>query len=152
MRIEINQLDKKNNEEESAIFNIFEVSGAVEKAIDILESSVHLLVVQDINSDEFHNIKTHTILYAEYVERKIFLYTSTEVYTIGSESLVQFIKHLPNNFIRVSKNTIINIYQVQSFIAQSNGNLIITMKCNEKLMVSRRYVKSLKEALIISAS
>lgn len=54
---------------------------------------------------------------------------------------------LPSNFIQISKNNAVNIYEVQAVETNIGGNLLIKLSTNEKLVVSRRYIKAFKDYL-----
>ncbi|WP_141213125.1 LytTR family DNA-binding domain-containing protein, partial [Brevibacillus laterosporus] len=54
---------------------------------------------------------------------------------------------LPDNFIRISKTIIINIHCLNKFSVKPNGNLEALLLNGEKVIVSRKYVASLKKNL-----
>lgn len=146
MKIVINKILEKLDIDESAVFNIFAVTPSIEKAISYLKESNYTIVAQDIDSDKFVQLKVMDILYLEYLERQIFLYTQKRT-LIMKDSLSNFSKALPNEFVRISKSTIVNSLDIKNFIAQKNGNLTLETLSNEKLIVSRRYVTNVKKAL-----
>lgn len=146
MKIVINKILEKLDIKESAIFNIFEVTPSIEKAISFLEESNYTIVAQNIDSEEFIQIKISDILYLEYLERRIFLYTKNST-LITKDSLLNFSKILPNEFVQISKSTVANSLYIKAFIAQKNGNLTLEIVGNEKLIVSRRYVANVKKTL-----
>lgn len=146
MKIVINKILEKLDIDESAVFNIFAVTPSIEKAISYLKESNYTIVAQDIDSDKFVQLKVMDILYLEYLERQIFLYTQKRT-LIMKDSLSNFSKALPNEFVRISKSTIVNSLDIKNFIAQKNGNLTLETLSNEKLIVSRRYVTDVKKAL-----
>lgn len=146
MKIVINKILEKLDIDESAVFNIFAVTPSIEKAISYLKQSNYTIVAQDIDSDKFVQLKVMDILYLEYLERQIFLYTQKRT-LIMKDSLSNFSKALPNEFVRISKSTIVNSLDIKNFIAQKNGNLTLETLSNEKLIVSRRYVTDVKKAL-----
>lgn len=146
MKIVINKILEKLDIDESAVFNIFAVTPSIEKAISYLKESNYTIVAQDIDSDKFVQLKVMDILYLEYLERQIFLYTKKRT-LIMKDSLSNFSKTLPNEFVRISKSTIVNSLDIKNFIAQKNGNLTLETLSNEKLIVSRRYVTNVKKAL-----
>ncbi|WEG72583.1 LytTR family DNA-binding domain-containing protein [Vagococcus intermedius] len=146
MKIVINKILEKLDIKESAIFNIFEVTPSIEKAISFLEESNYTIVAQNIDSEEFIQLKISDILYIEYLERRIFLYTKNST-LITKDSLSNFSKILPNEFVQISKSTVANSLYIKAFIAQKNGNLTLEIVGNEKLIVSRRYVANVKKTL-----
>ena len=147
MKIVINKILERWNSKESTVFNIYEMTPSIEKAISFLKEGNFTIVVQDIDSDEFVQLKIMDILYLEYLERRIFLYTKERTLII-KDSLSNFSKTLPNEFLQISRNTIVNALHIKSFMAQKNGNLALKTVSNEKLIVSRRYVANIKKLLV----
>jgi DNA-binding LytR/AlgR family response regulator len=146
MKIVINKILEKLDIKESAVFNIFEVTPSIEKAISLLKESNYTIVAQNIDSEEFIQLKISDILYLEYLERQIFLYTKNST-LITKDSLSNFCKILPNEFVQISKSTVVNSLYIKAFIAQKNGNLALEIVGNEKLIVSRRYAVYVKKTL-----
>ncbi|PAD26469.1 DNA-binding protein [Niallia circulans] len=146
MKIVVNKILKKLDSQESAIFNIFEVTPSIEKVISILKESNYTIIAQDIDSEKFSQIKISDIFYLEYLERRIFLYTKNNTLTTR-DSLSNFMKVLPKEFVQISKSTVVNSLYIKSFIAQKNGNLLLETIEHEQLIVSRRYVQNVKKSL-----
>lgn len=146
MKITINRILEKLDSKESAIFNIFQVTPSKEKAISLLKESNYTIVAQNIDSKEYVQLKILDILYLEYLERKIFFYTNENILFI-KDSLSNFIKLLPEEFIQISKNTVVNSLSIEKFYAKKNGNFILKITSHENLMISRRYVPNLKKTL-----
>jgi DNA-binding LytR/AlgR family response regulator len=146
VKIVVNKILKKLDSQESAIFNIFEVTPSIEKVISILKESNYTIIAQDIDSEKFSQIKISDIFYLEYLERRIFLYTKNNTLTTR-DSLSNFMKVLPKEFVQISKSTVVNSLYIKSFIAQKNGNLLLETIEHEQLIVSRRYVQNVKKSL-----
>ncbi|MGK0550664.1 LytTR family DNA-binding domain-containing protein [Enterococcus faecalis] len=146
MKIVINKILEKLDIKESVVFNIFEVTPSIEKAISFLKDTNYTIVAQNIDSEEFIQLKISDILYLEYLEREIFLYTKSST-LITKDSLSNFCKILPNEFVQISKSTVVNSLYIKAFIAQKNGNLALEIVGNEKLIVSRRYAVHVKKTL-----
>lgn len=146
MKITINRILEKLDSKESAIFNIFQVTPSIEKAISLLKESNYTIVAQNIDSKEYVQLKILDILYLEYLERKIFFYTNENILFI-KDSLSNFIKLLPEEFIQISKNTVVNSLSIEKFYAKKNENFILKITSHENLMISRRYVPNLKKTL-----
>lgn len=86
-------------------------------------------------------ISCSTVIYLEYLERKIFVYTKENIFEIKSP-LYKLQSELPDNFIRISKNIIINIHFLNKFSAKANGNL-------EALLSNRRKSNCVKENMFL---
>ena len=91
-----------------------------------------------------HKLYETDLYYADTVEGKTFLYTKDEVYEIP-ESLSGIEQRLKGNqFVRISKNCLINIDYLSKVEPYSNHRLLAHMKNGEKLIVGRTYIPELK--------
>ncbi|KAJ75329.1 hypothetical protein P788_2850 [Enterococcus faecalis MTUP9] len=142
VEVKINQLKGTNNSQ-SVTFNIFQMTATFEKAIDILNQTNSYILGNSLNSDKQYKIRYSNILYIDYVDRNVCLYTEKETYWVRS-SFISIVRELPKNFIQVSKNTAVNIFQIIQIEPAMNGNLILTLITEEKMVVTRRYIKKLK--------
>lgn len=95
----------------------------------------------------FININPVDVFYIQTTDKKTFLYTIDDIYEI-SEKLYQLEEQLSNlHFFRVSKDTLVNLMHIKSVHPQLNRNLLILLKNDEKLIMSRRYVSEFKTKL-----
>lgn len=85
------------------------------------------------------------IVYLAYRNREIFFSTQQGSYVIRC-SLSSFLENLPLYIVQTTKNSAVNIYYVRKFSVQLNGNLVLWLATGNKQVVSRRYVKALKDA------
>ena len=91
-----------------------------------------------------HKLYETDLYYAETVEGKTFLYTANEVYET-SESLLSIEQRIKGKqFVRISKNCLINIDFLSKVEPYSNHRLLAHMKNGEKLIVGRTYIPELK--------
>lgn len=91
-----------------------------------------------------HKLYETDLYYADTVEGKTFLYTENEVFET-TESLLCIEQSLKGNqFIRISKNCLINIDFLTRVEPYSNHRLLAHMKNGEKLIVGRTYIEELK--------
>ncbi|HFO0458424.1 TPA: LytTR family DNA-binding domain-containing protein [Bacillus paranthracis] len=133
--------------EESCTFYIHKVTSFILDMVSTLEnSSDNYLIVNSTHKGEQEKISCSTVIYLEYLERKIFVYTKENIFEIKSP-LYKLQSELPYNFIRISKTIIINIHFLNKFSAKANGNLEALLSNREKVIVSRKYVSSLKKQL-----
>lgn len=145
IKIKINQLTNQSDEE-SVIFNLFSLNATIDKVISMLTKSSATILVTDLYENTQHKIKYVDVLYIDYVDRNICLYTTDGTYWV-KKSFIKMLDILPSNFIQISKNNAVNIYEVQAVETNIGGNLLIKLSTNEKLVVSRRYIKSFKDYL-----
>lgn len=93
-------------------------------------------------------IALENIYYFESVDNKTFLYLNKEVYRCN-EKLYELEKHLADTtFVRISKNCILNISVVRSVRAQFSGRLEAKLLNDEKVVVSKHYIKAFKDKFI----
>jgi DNA-binding LytR/AlgR family response regulator len=91
-----------------------------------------------------HKLYETELYYADTVEGKTFLYTENKVYETA-ESLSGIEQRLKGNqFIRISKNSLINIDFLTKVEPYSNHRLLAHMKNGEKLIIGRTYIPELK--------
>ena len=91
-----------------------------------------------------HKLYETDLYYADTVEGNTFLYTEDEVYET-SESLLSIGQRLKGKqFVRISKNCLINIDFLAKVEPYSNHRLLAHMKNGEKLIVGRTYIPELK--------
>lgn len=145
MKVNINIIEKLK--EESCTFYVHKVTSFILDMVSTLEnSSDDYLIVNSIHKNEQEKISCSTIYYLEYLERKVFIYTKENIFEIKSP-LYKLQYTLPDNFIRISKTTIVNIHFLNKFSAKTSGNLEALLSNGENLIVSRKYVSSLKYKL-----
>jgi len=91
-----------------------------------------------------HKLYESNLYYADTVEGKTFLYTESDIYETA-ESLSGVEQRLKGNqFVRISKNCLINIDFLAKVEPYSNHRLLAHMKNGEKLIVGRTYIPELK--------
>lgn len=87
------------------------------------------------------------ILYVEAVERNTFVYTTEEVYE-SDLKLYEFEQQLSGrDFIRVSKQGLLNLKQVKSLRADVDRKIRVTLQNGEQIIVSRMYADELRKRL-----
>ena len=91
--------------------------------------------------DEIFQLDPANILYIESVDRKTFLYTEQQIFET-ERRLYEL-----ESFFRASKAIIINLQRVQSLRPELGARLLLTMDNKEKIVVSRKYAKTIKNAL-----
>lgn len=95
-------------------------------------------------NDSIHSLLANDLYYIESVDNKSFLYDQNEVYE-SDVKLYKFEKLVEGtNFIRISKNIIVNIAYIESVRALFNGKFEATLTNDEKVIVNRHYVKAFK--------
>lgn len=89
----------------------------------------------------------HQIYYFEVIDNAVFAYTKEDVFEVKMR-LYQLEEMLSDAvFQRISKSTLLNIRKVKSFSSSIHGRMEATLLNQEKVIISRTYVKSLKRLL-----
>lgn len=92
-------------------------------------------------------LEMDNIYYFESVDKKTFIYLHNKVYETALR-LYELEKKLENtDFFRASKSTIINLSKIKMITPVFGGRLEVLLENDEKLVVSRQYVGSLKRKL-----
>ena len=94
-----------------------------------------------------YRIPVYSIYYIESMERKTFIYTKNEVYC-SRRSLNETMKNLPEtDFVQISKSCALNINMLKSVRVLPNSKLEALLANEEKVIVTRNYLKRIREKL-----
>ncbi len=118
---------------------------------DVLRLKSHIAIYDNTltakKEKEIYMISSSDVLYFESVDNRTFLYTTEDVFEIDRR-LYELENILSEkDFIRISKSQVLNIHKVKSLKPELNRTILATMCNGEKLSISRKYVKDLKELL-----
>lgn len=97
--------------------------------------------------NETYLLETEKILYIEAVDRKTFVYTNSE--NFESELKLYEIEQelIERDFLRISKNSIVNLRKIKSLKTDVNRKIRITLQNGEQIVVSRMYSDELRKKL-----
>lgn len=84
-----------------------------------------------------------TIFYIESIQEIQYIHTTNGIYTTR-QRLYVLEKMLPDDFVRVSKSTLLNMDTVKSYKPLTGGLMFAAFPNEEGTYISRRYVKDLK--------
>ena len=119
-----------------------------EEMLEILallrERSVRLV---GYKNGESHILPPGDIYYAEAVDGRIFLYTANLVLETFQSLVLLQERYVDAGFLRIGKSQLVNLYHVVRLKSLTNSRVEITLQNEERLIVSRHYVQSLKEKL-----
>ena len=117
----------------------------VERIISLMRMMDMQIAVK--KGDETVLLDAGEILYIEAVERSTFVYTEKETYE-SSLKLYEFEQQLSEkDFIRISKQSIINLRKVKSLRSEINRKIRVTLQNDEQIIVSRMYSDELRSRL-----
>lgn len=99
-------------------------------------------------NDRTYSLVAKDLYYIESVDNKLFLYNHKEIFE-SDLKLYEFEQLVDGtDFIRISKNLIVNTTFVESVRALFNGRFEAILTNNEKVIVNRHYVKAFKEKFL----
>lgn len=119
----------------------------IRKVIDMIEKNVIHLEAK--KGTQFYTLETQDIYYIESVDNATFIYQKEEVFESNEKlyALEEKLQH--TSFIRINKSTIVNMDNLVSVRPLQNYRLEARLKNEEKIIISRHYMKQVKQYLNI---
>ncbi len=142
MKVEIRQIGPA--EEENAVISVNTVTDSIRSAVDLLENQCRTIPV--VSDGKTMMCRTDQIYYIESVDKRSFVYTKAGCYETKYR-LYELEELLDVRFLRCAKAMIINIRKIRSVKGELNGRMRAEMLNGEQIIISRGYVKELKEKL-----
>lgn len=97
--------------------------------------------------DRQYEIPLTDIFYIESVDNKVFLYTRDKVYETR-QKIYEFEALLKEkHYLRVSKSMLLNLLKVEAIKPALNGRFTAVLRSGEQIIITRKYVPELKQAL-----
>ena len=143
MRIEIDVDDKYANTE--VIIRTPKITQEIEKMIALMRMINMQIGVR--HNDEIYLLDIEKILYIDTVDRKILVYTEDEIYESDLKLYEIEMELVERDFLRVSKQTIVNLRKVKSLRAEFDRKIRLTLQNGEQIIVSRMYSDELRRKL-----
>ena len=143
MKIEID-IDERYSDTE-VVIRAKRLTRDVEKLVALMRMIDMQVGVRQ--GEETYLLDADRILYVETVDRKTFVYTEKETYE--SELKLYEIEQelLAHDFLRISKQTIVNMRMIKSLRADIDRKIRVTLKNGEQIVVSRMYSDELRRKL-----
>ena len=95
--------------------------------------------------DKTYILQIASVFYIESVDEHTFIYCKDKVYETD-QKLYQIEEVMPKaDFVRISKNCILNIRKLNSVRPLLNGKMEVTLTNGEVQIVNRHYLKDFKE-------
>ena len=88
------------------------------------------------------------IFYAESVDNKVFIYTAKESFEVRHKLYELEEKLSGRSFIRVQKSMLLNMLKIKAVKPALGGRYSALLKNGEEIIISRKYVLDLKNALM----
>lgn len=133
-----------NPNEEEAVIKAAEITDSIAAAIGLLENGDKQLIC----TKDGENIPCPfaKIYYIEALDDKTFVYTKDECLEVKYR-LYELENMLDYRFFRCSKSMICNIKKIKGVRAADNSKMEASLLNDEKILISRSYVKVLKKRL-----
>ena len=130
------------NEEDSIVISVKNMSDKIMRALEILKSPDDLIVQLD---HQTFKLPIPEIFYIESVDFKTFVCAESVVYQ-SKLKLYEVEEVLSqSDFLRVSRQVILNVSKIRSVASAGGGRIEVLLANGEKLIVSRQYAPALKE-------
>ena len=143
--LEIIFKEPQDDEVDQIIVKCRIVSPELKHALNTFIAANNILV--GTIGDETFRIPFSSILYIESVDDKTFLYGEKKVWE-SKQRLYELEDVLAaDGFLRISKSRILSLRKIESFSPALSGRLKANLTNGEQVIVSRKYVSSLKKAL-----
>ena len=143
MKIEIDIDDKYQDTE--VLIKASKLSPDIEKMITLMRMvNMQINVSKD---GETYLLDTQKILYIESVDRKTFVYTKDGIYESDLKLFEVEQELIEQDFIRISKQSVVNLRKIKSLKADINRKIRLTLVNDEQIIVSRMYSDELRKRL-----
>jgi DNA-binding LytR/AlgR family response regulator len=143
MKLTINADDRYTETE--IIVNCNRMSDDIEKLLATIR--VFDMKINGRKDGRDYILEIADIIYIESIDKRTFLYTLKDNYESPFRLYELEAKLVAMDFLRVSRNCIINVNHIQSIETELNSRLILTMPGEIKLIVSRQYASEVKQKL-----
>ncbi len=144
--MKVNLFVSKDVEEPYADIHTNELTDSITKAMSILESddSKEMLAVK--KGSDFALLEYGEVFMFRVEDKQVKVYTESKEYLI-KKPLYQVEETLNNDFVRISKTTIVNLKKIKRVAPSLKGMMFIQLKNGLKDNISRKYLPDFKQAL-----
>ena len=132
-------------DKEGAVIKAMAITEDIQSAIELLEAGSGSIAVT--REGQTYLCKIHDIYYIESVDKKTFLYTKNECFETRYR-LYELEEMLNRYFLRCSKAMIVNMRKIKAVKSELGGRMNATLLSGEVIVISRSYVKELKQRLL----
>lgn len=132
------------SDKEGAVIRAMSMTEDIQSAMELLEAGSGRIAVT--REGQTHLCKIGDIYYIESVDKKTFLYTKNECFETKLR-LYELEEMLNRYFLRCSKAMIVNMRKIKAVKSELGGRMNATLLNGEVIVISRSYVKELKQRL-----
>lgn len=135
----------KEDDREGIDIRCHQVNDAVNEIVTFVKSRQGQL--SGTIDGERYEVPISDVVYIESVDNRTFIYTAKKTYE-SRQKLYEFEDALKEHrFIRISKASILNLMKIKSVKPALNGRFSALLANGEEIIISRKYVSNLKDAL-----
>ena len=142
MQVTFEQVD--STEKEEALIKAQSKTEDIKAAIELLEGGKRKIPL--IQNGETILLETTLFYYIESVDKRTFVYTKDDCFE-SKLRLYELEETLGTYFLRISKSMIVNLKKIKGVKSDLSGRMEATMLNDEKIVISRSYVKEIKRRL-----
>lgn len=144
--MEVELIINKSEKKERIVIHAKEITDDLQGIINFIDETLHKTILYGQLNDELYPLKDETIVRFYTENKAVYAEDKNRKYKINKR-LYELEQILPGQFVRISQSEIINISFIKKLKQEINGLIKISFKNEEVTYSSRRYLKSIKEAL-----
>ncbi len=144
--MKVNLFVSRDIDQPHADIHTNELTDNISKAINILESEDQSEMLAVKKGSDITLLELKDIFMFRVEERQVKVFTENSEYMV-KKPLYQVEEGLTNDFVRISKTTIINLKKVRRVAPSLRGMMFIELKNGLKDNISRKYLPDFKKAL-----
>lgn len=144
--MKVNLFVSRDIDQPHADIHTNELTDNISKAINILESEDQSEMLAVKKGSDITLLELKDIFMFRVEERQVKVFTENSEYMV-KKPLYQVEEGLTNDFVRISKTTIINLKKVRRVAPSLGGMMFIELKNGLKDNISRKYLPDFKKAL-----
>ena len=133
------------SDKEGAVIRAMSMTEDIQSAMELLEAGSGSIAVT--REGQTYLCKIRDIYYVESVDKKTFLYTKNECFETKLR-LYELEGMLNRYFLRCSKAMIVNMRKIKAVKSELGGRMNAALLNGEVIVISRSYVKELKQRLL----
>ena len=142
MRVRFEQVDDRKKEQ--ALIRAVEKTPDILSAMDLLENGSGGVTVMKDRSTYF--CKLTQIYYIESVDKRTYVYTKNDCFE-SRDRLYEMEEKLGKYYVRISRSMIVNLRKIRNVRAEPGGRMAAVLLNDERVIISRSYVKEIKRRL-----
>lgn len=144
IRLKVHESEEYNEVE--IIINCPQIDKRLERLIEQIKQTT--ITINGTKQGRSYSLIVDDTYYIESIDNHSFLYHEDDVYESDLKLYEIEDMLVGTNFIRISKNFIVNTSYIESVRALFNGKFEASLTNGEKVIVNRHYVKLFKEKFL----